>query len=89
MVCVFSILRFLSPPAQISRGEKIFYEGGRAVLRHSAQTFLPGEGSQGFLRPRTRPARAPKRSADHRRQRARKAFCFCRISANVFRLWQE
>ena len=54
MVCVFSILRFLSPPPKISRGEKIFHGGGHAVLQHSAQTFLTGGRSA-----RKRRARAP------------------------------
>ena len=71
-------------------GEKFSREGRPAVLRHSARTFFGrGEGCKEAPRPRARPARAPKRSVGHRRQRARKASRFCRISAIVLRLWQE
>lgn len=59
-------------------GEKILHEGGRAVLRPSAQTFFAGgRGARKRPRTRTAPPVRPKRSAGHRCQRARKAPRFC------------
>ncbi len=62
---------------------------GACGLAAGRPNFLRGEGCKGNTAHAPAPPRAPKRSAGHRCQRARKAPRFCCISAIVLRLWQE
>lgn len=81
-------------PLRTPRGEKISREGGRAVLRRSAETFLTrGAGSarnplraSAHVQPHMR---APKAAGNQDRYRRRNASHFARLSAMVLRLWQE
>lgn len=76
-------------PGKSSWGKNLARRGACGLAPLRPNFFCRGEGCKETPRTRTRPARAPKRSAGHRCQRARKAPRFCCISAIVLRLWQE
>lgn len=80
------------PIAKNPRGENFSCDGGHAVLRTPAETFLAGGGVSARIpasmtRMYALCARAPKRPADQRRYRLRRAALFCHISSAVLRLW--
>ena len=68
-------------PGKSSWGKNLARRGACGLASLRPNFFCRGEGGKETPRTRTRPARAPKRSAGHRCQRARKAPRFARLLA--------